>query len=261
MNIRLLTILVRRTRNRLSQRAYRRRQAEYVKELRTYFEAGDRPESEAFKQLRSENVYLRKQLVEIQSKLTRLTETMKALAGSVSNVLDECSAERSESETAENEPSVEQNGSGSRDNISNPELLDSAVRSVDAAYDPFMPLPESLVTASHLSGSSQIAARPEPSCLRLRWGSISEDTSYLLPPQIPNIWNYEYQMGLQPYASALSGSECSRLRLHKAWIETNSPFSDHISALCHLMKTKIGQIGSQLIHPEMYITSEYTFRI
>lgn len=230
-----------------------------MKGLRKYVEAGDRPESEAFKQLRSENVYLRKQLVEIQSKLTRLTETMKTLTGSVSNVLDECSAGRSESETAENGPAVEQNGSGSRDNNSNPEHLDSAVRSVDAAYDPFMPLLEPLMTASHTSGSSQIAARPEPSCVGLRWGSISDDTSYHLPPQIPNIWNYEYQVGLQPYASALSESECSRQRLHKAWIETNSPFSDHISALCHLMKTKIGQFGSQLIHPEMYITSEYTF--
>jgi predicted nucleic acid-binding Zn-ribbon protein len=59
-----------------------------VRELRKCVEEAKTPESEALKQMRRENQHLRKQLVELQSKLTALAETIKVMAGSVSNVLD-----------------------------------------------------------------------------------------------------------------------------------------------------------------------------
>ncbi|CZR64665.1 uncharacterized protein PAC_14563 [Phialocephala subalpina] len=239
----------RRTRNRLSQQAYRRRQSEKVRELQKCAEAGNIPQSEAFEKLRSENHYLRKSLVEVQSKLTRLTQTVQALAGLVSDVLDECPAEGSKHKDAEVGPFEGSNGI-TQAHVSEPEPLRSALCSVSAVDDHLLPSLELLTTASGSSELSQVYARPGTSCDGLDWQGIPDNISYLFP-QIPNIWSHEYQMGLQPYARALSGSECSSLMLSKPWTETNSPFSDHISVLHHLMRTSIGQIGSQSKGHEM----------
>jgi hypothetical protein len=60
-----------------------------------------------------------------------------------------------------------------------------------------------------------------------------------LAQQLPSIWSFEYQMGPEPYANALSGTEDSCIARGLNWIETNSPFSDHIQTLQRLLKGKV----------------------
>lgn len=251
-NLHTLNIKFRRTRNRLSQRAYRRRHAEYVRELRRCVEEANTPESEALKQMRSENQYLRKQLVDLQSKLTGITAALQLLTGSVSNVLDRGSAEGSSDEAVEIAPSSEPSGSEYQNPMFNAEPGGAAVYPVVAAEDPKIPLIEPCTTISHPAQSFQRSSCLETSCDGFGWDAISDYSSCLLLPQIPNIWSHEYQMGLQPYMRALSASKSSSLALGKAWVESNSPFSDHISTLLRLLRTKLGQIGPQLKQYEMY---------
>lgn len=64
-----------------------------------------------------------------------------------------------------------------------------------------------------------------------------------IAPQIPNIWSFEYQMGVQPYLSAIDATERSSLTLGKEWTLSNSPFSDHIQLLQRLLKSKLNTLG------------------
>lgn len=66
--------------------------------------------------------------------------------------------------------------------------------------------------------------------------------------QIPNIWSFEYQMGLDPYMDAITASHHSSMVLGKEWIHSNSPFSDHIHVLQCLLKDKFSMMG---ISPEL----------
>lgn len=68
--------------------------------------------------------------------------------------------------------------------------------------------------------------------------SISERVSSLAQ-EIPSIWSFDYQMGIDPYTRALSSNQSCRMRLNKDWTETNSPFSDHIQSLRTTLKSKV----------------------
>lgn len=70
-----------------------------------------------------------------------------------------------------------------------------------------------------------------------------------LHPQIPNIWSFEYQMGVQPYLAAMTAAESSSLIRGKEWNLSNSPFSDHILLLQHLLKSKLNASGFALQGP------------
>lgn len=60
--------------------------------------------------------------------------------------------------------------------------------------------------------------------------------------QIPDIWTFEYQMGMEPYANAITAAgEVSRA-LGKQWIHSNSPFSDHIDVLHKMLRDKLSGI-------------------
>jgi len=61
--------------------------------------------------------------------------------------------------------------------------------------------------------------------------------------QIPNIWTHEYQMGIDPYLTAINASAESSLVLGKDYAFTNSPFSDHIQLLQKMLKNKLNTIG------------------
>lgn len=63
-----------------------------------------------------------------------------------------------------------------------------------------------------------------------------------LAQQLPSIWSFEYQMGTEPYANALAGTEDTCITRGRNWIETNSPFSDHIETLQRLLKGKVEKI-------------------
>lgn len=213
-----------------------------MRELQRSAEAGSVTQNEAFERIRNENYHLRKQLVDVQSTLTKLTETLQSLTGSVSNVLHKPSTAGPESE-AGFESLEGLKGGLSQDAFLEAELLDSAVCSLSE-------VPEQLSTLDTLipTGSASQVYQPPPHleapCEAFDWQTLPGDINCIVP-QIPHIWSHEYQMGLQPYMKALSHSASSSLILGKPWVETNSPFSDHISTLRDLMRTSIGQTEMQ----------------
>lgn len=180
---------------------------------------------------------MRKQLVEIQSKLSRLIATMQALSGSVSHVLGESINETSKSKDVEFGRSRDLSLNVTQDDVFGLEGPTSHVIGAVAGGSPspdlltvvpgsaegYLPIVEDMLYTDSASDSPALQAQS---------GDFSR-----LAPQIPNIWDLEYQMGLPSYANALSGCQHSSLVLG-----TNSPFSDHISVLCRLMQGKIEQI-------------------
>ena len=93
-----------------------------------------------------------------------------------------------------------------------------------------------------------------------RSGSLGRDAQSLqigsLPQQIPSIWTFEYQMGPQPYIDAFAASQHSSVMLGQDWTHSNSPFSDHIQVLQHLLKNKLEMMpagledsGKTLVYP------------
>ncbi|OTA27918.1 hypothetical protein BTJ68_11544 [Hortaea werneckii EXF-2000] len=74
-------------RNRLSQQAFRRRQATYIQELEKRVELAGRPEDERVVSLEGENRALRKQLQTIHSRINGLRSSLDGLSLSVDEVL------------------------------------------------------------------------------------------------------------------------------------------------------------------------------
>jgi hypothetical protein len=233
----------RKLRNRLSQQAFRRRQAEYVKELQKRVDAGSWPQNEAFKALQEENAHLRKQLVEFQSKLARLIATIQSLSGSVSEALGESTEDMPKSMYEETGSSGDPGRRVNLDHLPGLGQLNSVASHAVGQCGPSQPSFDFSAATSYLSEESiEVAGaflvEPAIDSFGLQ---ADPGNSNNLSPQIPNIWNYDYQMGLQAYANALSGSENSSITLGKNWTETNSPFSDHISVLRHIMRQKVEQ--------------------
>lgn len=77
----------RKLRNRLSQQAFRRRQAERIKELQSRVDTAGSPDSERIEVLQRENRRLRSQLVDVQAKMSRLLATVQKLNDSVAETL------------------------------------------------------------------------------------------------------------------------------------------------------------------------------
>ncbi|OQE22970.1 hypothetical protein PENSTE_c009G04237 [Penicillium steckii] len=187
---------VRRARNRLSQRAYRRRHAERLRELRERAEAGTTSPNEILEKTRKENQLLRKQLCDVQSKLASVTETLTILAGSVTNVLNEDSSEEPPFQGTRVDPSVEPNETTAETDIFNPGPVDPTLSS-DSIIDEILQ-PTSATPATYPPETFSLAAGPATSSAGLDWEAISGNPSALCHQQIPNIWSYGYQMGFQP---------------------------------------------------------------
>lgn len=67
--------------------------------------------------------------------------------------------------------------------------------------------------------------------------------------QIPNIWSFEYQMGPDVYHDALLASETLSHSREQLWIESNSPFSDHINFIQRELAAKTEAPNAQLSTP------------
>lgn len=89
---------LRKLRNRLSQQAFRRRQAESIRELRSLVDANQKPDNERIEALQRENSVLRAQLVDVQNKMSRLLATVQSMSESVSKTLDEAASMSKENE-------------------------------------------------------------------------------------------------------------------------------------------------------------------
>lgn len=228
-------------RNRLSQRAFRRRQAECIRELRNRVNVDQRPDSERVEALQQENSRLRTQLVEVQSKLGRLLATVQSLTDSVSVTLDGTVEETKDS----GNESVVQDKPGSRQKH---KTHARQSQSVDFQMPPLdiTDITESTETAvlsfrpSVTPDATDKNSFPGPDLTMVDPGTLYQ--------QIPNIWSFEYQMGLDPYMDAITASHHSSVMLGKEWIHSNSPFSDHIHVLQCLLKDKFSMMG---ISPEL----------
>lgn len=219
----------------MAQRAFRRRQADHLRELRNQASSKNEPQDETIRKLREENSRLRKTLIDVQSKLARMTANMQALSEAVS--------QSTEGPTRDTE-----------DPILNHDGVDLSLSQILTEFE--SGALEDDVVIDHDSHAAALAKSPmkTPSgiCLDLpeksqdnsisvvtpRSESISERISNLAQ-EIPSIWSFEYQMGTDPYTRALSSMQSPRMRPDRSWTETNSPFSDHIQTLRMTLKNKV----------------------
>ncbi|CZR47808.1 uncharacterized protein FPRO_13475 [Fusarium proliferatum ET1] len=222
-------------RNRLSQRAFRRRQAECIRELKNRVNADQRSDSERVEALQKENRLLRQQLIDVQTKMSRMMASVQLLSDSVAKTLDDTASgegdERQRDERQRDRAERVNGRTGNDEHIAE----ESALQSIDLeAFDPSIldfdaPFSSSSVTASTDNGiSSELI-------------NVSGTSPFY--SQIPNIWSHEYQMGMQPYLNAINATTESSLVLGKDYSFTNSPFSDHIQLLQRMLKNKLNTLG------------------
>ena len=69
--------------------------------------------------------------------------------------------------------------------------------------------------------------------------------------QIPNTWMFQYQMGPQIYDDCLSANRQSSSVLGQDWVDSNSPFSDHVRVLKSLLKSKLNQTALMMSLPQL----------
>jgi hypothetical protein len=233
----------------LAQRAFRRRQTNHLKELRDRVDLNDKPYDEAVKTLQEENSRLRRNLVEVQSNLARLIATMQKLSGTVSGALREspqdepssgqtdyqaCVAPTSPSSSSE-EPNLRAKGYGLAD------IHDTSFNEAQIVgfYDHTQlsdPTTSALLSTEKYAQDASLTSTKQA----LDYNFAETSSGFSCPAQqIPSIWGFEYQMGVEPYADALARREDSSIMRGRSWIETNSPFSDHIQVLQRLLKSKI----------------------
>lgn len=201
-----------------------------MKELLDRADSSDKPYDEVIRSLQEENSTLRRNLIEVQAKLARLVVTMQTLSGAVSKALDDSDFGES---SLDSKKLIDDYGSSScrTDQPTSREPDTSSFLNIESINDAFQD------TLSHRE-ASQMAVISTPLSEK-GVGANIEASFNSLAQQIPSIWSFEYQMGLDPFTAAIASSEESSLALGKTWTESNSPFSDHIHVLQRLMKSKI----------------------
>ncbi|KAE8136790.1 hypothetical protein BDV38DRAFT_271883 [Aspergillus pseudotamarii] len=175
----------------------------------------------------------------------RVITTMQALTGSVSSVLDKPSqvASTDKVEVTDSVSSGQQTPKDIDVDIiaDDDSALDTACTHTVSIHDQSSGLDDSVDIMPQpldegLAGCGNSFPEFDHDILAL--GSLSPHANSL-GHELPNIWSFEYQMGLQPYANAFSCSQQFSVTLGKDWIESNSPFSDHIQVLQQLLKSKL----------------------
>ncbi|KAF4946720.1 hypothetical protein FGADI_10924 [Fusarium gaditjirri] len=210
------------------------KQAECIRELKNRVNADQRSESERVEALQKENRLLRQQLIDVQTKMSRMMASVQLLSDSVAKTLDDTAG----GEGDERHKDGERDGAGRMSGkTANEERIveEAALQSIDLeAFDPSIldfdaPFSSSVTTSTTESGiSSELI-------------NVSGTSPFY--SQIPNIWSHEYQMGMQPYLAAISATAESSLVLGKDYSFTNSPFSDHIQLLQRMLKNKLNNLG------------------
>lgn len=201
-----------------------------MRELLGRADSSEKPCDEVIRSLQEENSCLRRNLIQVQTKLARLIVTMQSLSGTVAKVLDDSDLGEAAQDSQEWLEDCQSPGFRIDETMSTaPDDLGFLnFETITETFGNSMPQPE----------ASQLAVIPSPSCAKSPGADLAA-TFNSMAKQIPSIWSFEYQMGLDPYTAALTRSEESSLVLGKSWTESNSPFSDHIYVLQRLMKNKI----------------------
>lgn len=201
-----------------------------MRELLDRADSSEKPYDEVIRSLQEENSCLRRNLIEVQTKLARLIVTMQSLSGTVVKVLDDSDLGDAARDSQEWPNDRKSPGLGTDEPVlrASDDLGFLNLETIAGTFEDNTPWSE----------ASRLAVIPSPNCAKSPGADLAA-TFNSLAKQIPSIWSFEYQMGLDPYTAALTSSEKSSLVLGKLWTESNSPFSDHISVLQRLMKGKI----------------------
>jgi hypothetical protein len=255
-------IVYRKLRNRVSQQAFRRRQSEYIKQLERKAKE-HKPDNERIIELEKENQSLRESLIHCHTKLESLRATICTLGDGISRALDgpvsifftlpACTVGAS--------PNTSQDHIRSKSAISS----DSAKSIEETSAEPYSTassmtadsdMPKFEIESSFGDGLPKISGEsmrldnfeapktPEFSCSEL----IHRPEPRILSP-LPNIWTHQYQMGPTPYVDALGANEAIAEQLKIDWTPSNSPFSEHVSALKNILREKWDGMGRS---PESY---------
>lgn len=240
----------RKIRNRLSQRAFRRRRDEYVKELLSRAEASQRPDTERIVALEQENSLLRRRLTEVQSRLEGLQGTLQMITDSISKTRTQILS-RTIEEGSSGKSGTSEQSAGSRTTIPHAQPLELRTQPLSC---PFTRLnQDNLLSAEKIVGSALVIDAvfefPNESSLVFADESTVDhstaDLEWMMSPlksqQIPNIWTLNYETGSQSYFNAMAYGRCSASISGSQWTQSNSPFSDHIMVLRQLLQAKLSQ--------------------
>ncbi|KAH8424577.1 uncharacterized protein LDX57_002324 [Aspergillus melleus] len=222
-----------RLRNRLAQRAFRRRQADHLRAKQSHANSKDQPHDVTIRNLRAENSALRKTLIEVETKLARFTANIQSLSATVSGALADPSPEGFLEDSTHSHHDLADEPPISKESLSSTSQVLSS--GIDSATD------HSLIDLDLTAMPGTDLAR-KPSIQPI--DDCSPDLNLVetfdnLAQQIPSLWSFEYQMGPDSYANALTRSQDSSIALGRGWTDSNSPFSDHIQVLQRLMNQKM----------------------
>ncbi|RSL99361.1 hypothetical protein CDV31_012227 [Fusarium ambrosium] len=205
----------RKLRNRLSQRAFRRRQAEYLRDLRNRAEASQKPNNERVVELEEENSRLRAHITELQSRLEGVQVTLQMIASSSSQILgrSESTLPR-QSRNKERDSENEENATSRDDSITTDKAQSeanpwpaSSSTALEAIQIPDLPFPTDVDSTIDIPTTDAIQARSN--LIRDVLDSMilidpNLSKSPLQLQRIPNIWNFNYQMGGQSLYQSVS---------------------------------------------------------
>ncbi|OGM48934.1 hypothetical protein ABOM_003111 [Aspergillus bombycis] len=174
--------ILKKLRNRLAQRTFRRRQAEYLRTLRDRADSGDRPQDEIIHALREENASL--------GSVSSVFDTPSQAA--FTDKVDTTDSASSEQETLRDIDVAMAADSYSAWGTSSSRATHTvAIQDSSGLDDPVDVMPRPLYEA--LAGCD--SSLPEFNHAILSLANLPPYANSL-SQQLPNIWSFEYQMGL-----------------------------------------------------------------
>lgn len=223
----------RKVRNRLSQQAFRERQAAYVRNLEKQVENIGQTNDEKVLKLEAENRELRKQLLAIRQKLESITTTLSGISKAAA-------AAASSDESATTSTCFELD----------PTALMQTTEILPTTLDPpdNSPQPQ---TQNWVAGTTSSRDVEDMDTSGSLWsGALTASTSFNIEPQytqpdqernhqlmqsspyvqLPHVWSHSYQMGVGAYVSAMSKVPDLDITMLNAYA-TNSRFSDHFAVI------------------------------
>jgi hypothetical protein len=281
---------LRKLRNRLSQRAFRLRQAKKIKDLHERVETSQSQDvnQERFLALQQENERLRKHIELLQAQIGNIQASLKAMSQSTSRILEseispelvsiapntqghEQSSERNvslhfapdvtrdergvpvaESDDVDEVVGFQSDGAlnagpsrpGHEPNVTGNTLTnlvsDWPLFFTSGDQDSMGNVQTTIPTVARSHGCDPENTHLDPSLFLGPQNQGNSDCEELqsIPPGIPNVWNFDYQMGSDSYANAIDAVRPSAARL--GWMQSNSPISDHIRILKSFLSVKFG---------------------
>jgi hypothetical protein len=281
---------LRKLRNRLSQRAFRLRQAKKINQLHYRVEVSQSHDidRERFLALQQENERLRKHIELLQAQTDDVLASLKAMSLSSSRLLESgnslgdhsihvssntCTHGQDSEPSAPPQPATNVTREERGNLVAESDDADEVVGFQGNVIGPSRPCHEPAVTGStstdqygdwpplftsgdlsllentqtktptatypHEQDSENIHLNPNFFDHDLILEDLSNfDCAELqsIPPGIPNVWNFDYQMGSDSYANAIASIRPSAART--GWVESNSPISDHIRILKSFLSVK-----------------------